>query len=134
MMDSYNTHPENPFVLKEGDSREVGLYNRIAAINRVNYLVKQKIPTFDIYDKPDTYRFAIDTEMHKRHYKDKPDAKIDEDFCQHMAEICLEFEEGKTDPAKSEEEPKSVLESVTEPKPQTENAWAKILKKLRIRK
>jgi hypothetical protein len=93
-MPDFQTSDDIPLVLRGGDSREVAMFNRIAAINRVNYLVRLKLPEFDIRLKSDVYRKCLDLEMYKRYYSDKPkDTKIDEEFCQNMAKTCIEMDE-----------------------------------------
>ena len=116
-----NDKPEEPFVLMEGLTKEIGLYNRVLAIQRVNYLVKQTFPNFDIYEKTDDYRYTLDQMMYERFYKDAPEARIDEEFCQRMAQICLEFEHWV--PAVAIQNPNK--------EPTENNPWKKLIHKLR---
>lgn len=92
MDNPFDTHPEKPYELRQGESVEVARFNRISAINRINFLVRQKVPSFDIHAKTSTYTQALDLEMWKRFYKDKPAEKISEEFCQKMAQVCIEME------------------------------------------
>lgn len=95
MDNPFNTSSHLPFTIKEGDSVEIARYNRIAAINRINHLVQQKIPDFDVYKKSQTYTQVLDLEVWKRFYKDSPSEKISEEFCQRMATVCIEMEDEK---------------------------------------
>ena len=91
-MNEFDTNPSEPFTLKEGNTITIATYNRIAALNRVNYLVQQKIVDFDIRQKSEEYKNNLDKEMYARFYINDSDAKIGEEFCQRIAEICLEME------------------------------------------
>ena len=130
-MEEFKTNPENPFVLLGGNTLEIGMHNRISAINRVNYLVRQTLPDFDLQDKTTGYRYALDREMSKRFYQDKPDAKIDEEFCQNMAQVCIEFENRPVEPFVSKEELDNLAQPTKEPEPIIKEMWYKrLLRKL----
>lgn len=95
-MDNFNTFPEKEFVLKPGVSHEATMYNRIASINRVNYLVNKVLPEFDLHTKSKDYLLCLDMEMWKRFYcTESGDKQIDEEFCQRMAKVCVEMESGQ---------------------------------------
>ena len=88
-------YPSNePFFLRKGDSRETAMYNRILAIERVNYLIRQEIPDFDIRSKTDKYRNDIDKIMNVLYFQTSPQEKISELFCQRLAKVCISLERG----------------------------------------
>lgn len=92
-MTEFNTNPENEFVMKPGDAQEVGLYNRIAAINRINYIVKKTLPEFDLRAKDKEYLLKLDMEMWNNFYNSQPTEKtIDEEFCQRASKVCIDIE------------------------------------------
>jgi hypothetical protein len=86
------TSPDLPFVIRGGDSKETALYNRIAAINRINFLVQQTVPHFEAREKSSQYLKAHDLEMWKRFYEGKEQPVISEDFCQKAAQVFVEME------------------------------------------
>lgn len=89
----FNTSEDLPFQLRGGEDEQTAIYNRIAIINRVNYLVSKKILQFNLREKSPTYLKCVDLEMWKKFYHQEPkDKKADEEFCQRMAEICLGME------------------------------------------
>lgn len=91
---TFETSDDIPFAMRGGDSQETAMYNRIAAINRINYIIRQKLPEFDIRTKSAEYRKFLDLEMYRRYYaSEAKDKKIDEEFCQRMAGLCIEFDE-----------------------------------------
>jgi len=103
-MEEFDTKPEQPFDIKQGDSNEVALYNRIAAINRINHLVQEKIPGFNLYKKDKQYFLNIDMYLWEHHYKTKArDTQISEDFCQWAAEACILFEKEDVAPVPPED-------------------------------
>lgn len=132
-MEEFNTHSEHPFLLKEGNTVEISTYNRIAATNRINYLVRQVIPDFDIREKTDDYRKALDLEMVKLYYRDDMTKKIDEDFCQNMSRICVSFEQTSYNPVVSDNELSSVIEEINHPVEQKKEGSLKhLLKKWKL--
>jgi len=88
----FSTSDDKEFILRGGDDKNTALYNRIAAINRINYLIRQTLPEYDIREKSATFLKALDIEIYKKYYQDKPKEKISEEFCQRMAEVCIEIE------------------------------------------
>jgi len=91
--DNFLTSSDLPFTLRGGESQEIALYNRIAAINRIEYLVRKEVPEFNLRDKSKDFIRCLDLEMYIRFYNKEPKNKvIDEEFCQRSAEICLEME------------------------------------------
>ena len=88
----FNTSADLPFVIHGGDSKEVAMYNRVAAINRMNYLIQRVFPDFDIRLKSETWRRCWELEMFKRFYTEDPKHKIDEEFCQNGAKVAIEME------------------------------------------
>lgn len=89
---NFKTSEDLPFVLKGGQSKEVALFNRIAAINRLNYLARKELPDFDIRVKSDEWIRCWELEMWKRFYQKDPKKVIDEDFCQNGAKVAIEME------------------------------------------
>lgn len=92
MSDEFNTSSDIPFVLRGGDGEQTALYNRVAAINRINYLVQEYVTGFDIRQKSKEYLMCLDMELYKKYYQDDSKKKIDEEFCQRSAEVCLNME------------------------------------------
>ena len=89
---SFDTSPDLEFRIRGGDSKEVAMYNRVAAINRMNYLIQRVFPDFDIRLKSETWRRCWELEMFKRFYPNDPKHKIDEEFCQNGAKVAIEME------------------------------------------
>lgn len=87
-----NISPDQPFQLRTGDSQDMAVYNRLCAINRINYLVSKEIPGFDLREKGGDYRINLDLKMYHDFYRQDPNKKIDEEFCQRAAQICLDIE------------------------------------------
>jgi len=94
MTNEFNTSADLPFQLRGGEDVPTALYNRVASINRINFLVSHHTNTpFDIREKPAEYLLKLDEEMYKRFYVNEPkDKKIDEEFCQRASQICVELE------------------------------------------
>lgn len=88
-----STSPELPFVMHGGDTKDVALYNRVAAINRMNYLIQKTFPSFDIRTKSETWLRCWELEMYKRFYVNDPKHVIDEQFCQNGALVAIQMEE-----------------------------------------
>ena len=92
----FQTSDDIPFLLRGGDTKEIAMFNRIAAINRINFLIRKKLPEFDLREKSNEFRKCLDLELHKKYYVNEPkDKKIDEEFCQHTAQVCIEMETPK---------------------------------------
>ncbi|MFA6100378.1 MAG: hypothetical protein WC750_05955 [Patescibacteria group bacterium] len=84
-----------PFVLKGGNDEQTALHNRIAAIERINFL-----SGIDMRKKSAAYLKAFDLEMWVRWYKNEPaDKKIDEEWCQRAAEVIKAMEESSIKPS-----------------------------------
>ena len=82
-----------PFNLKGGEDPHTAAVNRTTAINRINYIIRQKLPDFDIRTKSDVYMKCLDLELWKKYYQEEPkDKRIDEEFCQRVAEVCIDME------------------------------------------
>ena len=47
----FQTSDDIPFVLRGGDTKEIAMFNRIAAINRINFLIRKELPEFDLREK-----------------------------------------------------------------------------------
>lgn len=94
-MDNFNTSADLPFSLHGGDGIETARYNRIAAINRINYLVKQTLPDFSLHEKSADYLHSLDLALFEQFYSEEPNKVIDEEFCQNAAKVCLELEKTK---------------------------------------
>lgn len=76
------------FILKEGKSDQVAIFNRIAAIDRINFL-----SGVDLRNKSKEYLLVLDLEMTKRWYTDEPkNPPIDELWCQRVAEVVRAME------------------------------------------
>lgn len=76
--------PDLPFVFRKGDE----LYNRIAVIDRIQYLTG-----VDLRDKSASYLKAMDLEMWKRWYsKENPLKTVDEEFCQRASTVIIDME------------------------------------------
>ena len=92
----FQTSDDIPFVLRGGDTKEIAMFNRIAAINRINFLIRKELPEFDLRDKSNEFRRCLDMELFHKYYIDGPkDKKIDEEFCQRTAQVCIEMENPK---------------------------------------
>lgn len=130
-----NTSPELPFQMKGGDTKEVALYNRVAAINRMNWLVQQSLPDFDVRTKSETWRRCWELEMFKRFYTSDPKHTIDEDFCQKGAKVAIEMESKPLKEVDKKEYMQAFVSAVT-PKEKTEENKvgfiANVLKRVRL--
>lgn len=85
-------NPELPFKPHGGKDQQAAIHNRIAAIQRIEYL-----SGVSLKNKSATYLQALDLEMWQRWYKDAPAKKqIDEEFCQRASEV-IKAMEGKPD-------------------------------------
>ena len=112
---TFQTSDDLPFKLHGGDSLEAARYNRIAAINRINYLIHIHYPDFDLRARSEEYLKALDLEMYKKYYQNEPkDKKIDEEFCQRVAEFCVEMQNEAYLPTKKflEKNPPAISELV----------------------
>ena len=90
---TFQTSDDIPFLLRGGDTKEIIMFNRIAAINRINFLIRKELPEFDLREKSTEFRRCLDMELFHKYYIDEPkDKKIDEEFCQRIAQICIEME------------------------------------------
>lgn len=111
-----------PFNLKGGEDPHTALVNRIAAINRINYIIRQTIPDFDIRSKSDVYMKCLDLELWKKYYQDEPkDKKIDEQFCQRVAEYCIDME--KVEPVVDEIKFKEAIDIAKVPERVNKENW-----------
>lgn len=82
--------PELPFKLQGGETEQAAMHNRIAAIDRINYLVGN---SFDLRKKSKEYLYLLDMEMYQRWYKNEPkDKRINEDYCQRACEVIKAME------------------------------------------
>ena len=80
--------PDKEFVLRGGNGQQTAVYNRISAIERINFL-----SGIDIREKSANYLKVLEVAMWKDWLKDEaPDKKIDEEFCQKAAEIVKRLE------------------------------------------
>ena len=87
-----------PFKLIGGETKEVAGQNQVNAINRINYIVRKKIQDFDIRTKSNIFAILLDTELYKKYYQYNNNKTIDEDFCQKMAEACIDMEKDNEPP------------------------------------
>jgi len=114
----FNTSYDLPLQLRGGDSVEVAIYNRIAAINRINYLVQKHIPNFDIRSKSVDYTKALDLELYKKYYvNESNNKKIDEEFCQRVAKTCIDMDKEEIKPVNQQEFKIAFQTSVFHPQP-----------------
>ena len=85
--------PELPFEVRGGQTEQAAIHNRIAAIERINYLTN-----VDLRKKSPYYLQVLDVEMWRRWYSDEPPQKmIDEEFCQRAAIVIKDIEENRID-------------------------------------
>lgn len=82
---------DTPFIYHKGENKR----NQVEALNRINYLVRQQIPNFDIQTLNDAQRRFLDTTLLKEYYATNPSLPIDEDFCQRAAKLLIEYNEEK---------------------------------------
>jgi len=126
---NFETSDDVEFVLRGGNDQQTALYNRIAAINRINYLVRKEIPEFDIRVKSEVFMQCLDLELWVRFYKDEPgDKKIDETFCKRAAEVCIEMEKEQPE-FKKDEFDKAVDSAKVAPKENKDNWISRFFKK-----
>ncbi len=94
------TSPELPFKLRGGESHQTALYNRITAIKRMEYLLKDKYShTFSFNHAGEKWLQLWDLNMYGQWYKNVPkDFKIDEEFCQRGAQVAHTMIKDKTEP------------------------------------
>lgn len=79
---------DKPFVLRGGDSEQAATYNRIAVLERINFLTG-----IDIRVKSAEYLKVLEVAMWKDWLKNEPpDKKVDEEFCQKASEIVKKME------------------------------------------
>jgi len=122
----FNTSDDMPFTLRGGNDNATVLANRIVAINRINYLVRQKIPTFDLREKSQVYKDFLDLEMYRKYYSGDKEHVIDEEFCVRCAELCIELD--TEEPEVNKEEFKKAVEDVKIPD-KKENFISKFFKR-----
>lgn len=80
--------PDLPFERRGGDTQVDAMHNRIAALERIKCLTG-----VDLANKSTQYKQLIDIELYSRWYKNyPPDHKIDEQWCQRVAEIVRELD------------------------------------------
>lgn len=83
--------PDLPFLRREGSDEITSVYNRIAAIERIKHL-----SGIDLREKSKEYKYLLDCEMYQLYYKELPqDTPIDEEFCQHAADVIKRLEKEK---------------------------------------
>ena len=109
----FKTSPDIAFIMRPGQDKETAMYNRIAAINRMNWLAQKTIPDFDIRSKTDTWRRCWELEMYKRFYTKDPKHQIDEEFCQNGAKVAVDMESKPVEPVDKKEYMKAFVEAVT---------------------
>lgn len=89
---TFETSDDIPFSLRGGDDPKTHTFNRAAALNRINNLIRKQLPDFDIRTKSADFLLCLDLEMYKKYYAgESKDKKIDEEFCQLAAKTCLEM-------------------------------------------
>ena len=131
---SFSTSPDIAFVMRGGSDQETALYNRVAVLNRINWLVQKSIPDFDIRLKTETWRRCWELEMYKRFYTKYPKHPIDEEFCQNGANVAIEMESKPVEPVDKKEYMQAFVSAVqpTETKPQAKEGFiANVLRKVR---
>ena len=132
---NFDTSPELPFVKRGGNTMEIATYNRISAINRMNWLINKELHDFDIRLKSDTWRKCWELEMFKRFYINDTRHELDEEFCQNGTKVAVEMEKADTitlDEREHAETFKTAVESEARwhlPKGTTKNnKWEKRIK------
>lgn len=86
-------NPDKPLIRRGGQTEDVEIHNRIAAIKRIEYLAGG----VNLSQKTHGYLRALDMEMWYRWYKDRvPFVQpiADEDFCQKAADVIKAMEGG----------------------------------------
>lgn len=82
------SNADKPFVMRGGQDHNVALYNRIRAIDRIEFL-----SGVDLRRKSLSYLKALDLELWVRFYKDTgTKTAVDEEFCQRSAEVIKAME------------------------------------------
>lgn len=80
-------NPELPFERKSGETQADAIFNRIAAIKRIEFL-----SGIDLVQESAEFKKLIDAELYNRWYKEYPaDHKIDEEWCQRAAQVVKEL-------------------------------------------
>lgn len=78
-----------PFVLRGGETKDAAIHNRIAVIDRIQFLTG-----VDLRTKSAEYLKALDLELWYRWYRHEDTRKkVDEVFCQRSAEVIKGMEE-----------------------------------------
>lgn len=129
-----DTSPELPFNLRGGELKETALYNRVAAINRMNYLIQKTLPSFDIRIQSEAWRRCWELEMYKRFYTNDPKHVIDEQFCQNGAKVAIDMESKPVVSVDKKEYIQAFVTAVklTENTPEAKQGFiANVLKKMR---
>ena len=80
--------PDVPFRLHDGNTKQDAIYNRIACIERIEYLTG-----INLRNKSADYLKVLDLALYKKWYhKENPKKFIDEEFCQRAVEIIRDLE------------------------------------------
>ena len=98
------TSPDKPFQLHGGNSEQSSLHNRIACIDRMEFILKSTYnKVFSFRTQTSEWLMLWDMEMYQRWYKSAPkDYKIDEEFCQRGAEVANAMIEDVVDTTNSQ--------------------------------
>ena len=131
---TFDTSPEIPFVKRGGNTVEIAAYNRIAAINRMNWLVRKELPDFDMRLKSDTWRKYWELSMYKRFYTDDPRHEIDEEFCQNGAKVALEMEKADTITLDDKEHAEAFKASINIPKKEIGGIFHQLITKFKFKR
>ena len=126
----FNTSEDLPFNLRGGDDEQTAMFNRIAGINRVNYLVQKQIQDFDLREKSKEFILALDMELWKKYYQKEGRKKIDEEFCQRAAKVCVEMENPEAVFSEQMASINNVQSLLSNPSPKP-SFFSKIMKKIR---
>lgn len=79
--------PDKPFTLIKGNSEQVALANRIACIDRINYL-----SGIDIRQKSKEFLLVFELTIWQNWYRDELlNARINEQYCQRAAQVIKEM-------------------------------------------
>ena len=130
----FKTSPDVPFVMRGGSDKETALYNRVAVLNRLNWLVQKTIPDFDIRLKTEVWQRCWELEMYKRFYTNDPKHPIDEEFCQNGAKVAVEMESKPVEPVDKKEYMKAFVSATipTDKTPEAKDGFiANVLRKVR---
>ena len=80
---------DQPFILRGGDSKDAAIHNRIAVLDRIQYL-----SGVDLRTKSAEYLKALDLELWHRWYRKEPaNTRVSEEFCQRAAQVIMGMEE-----------------------------------------